>query len=488
MAPEDICKTAIITPFGMFEFLRLPFVLRNAGNTFQRLMDSILGDLPFCFTYVDDILVFSNNLEAHVDHLRQVLLLCCQQGLTIGLPKCEFAVPKIEVLGHVLLATGCSPLTKHTAAISEFPPPSDKPALQRFLGMVNFYRKFLHGAAKVLAPLTNALKGPGKSLTWSPDLEAAFRHAKDLLIQVPELIHPRPSAPISLAVDASVSHVGSVLQQRVDDARFPLAFFSKKLSDAEKKYSAFDRELLAAYSSIRHFRFMLEGREFLLFTDHKPLTSALFRISPPWTARQQRHLTYIAEFTNSIVHVPGLENSVADALSCPFSSKNAPPSSKSAPPSSKCPPPSSKCPLSSFFPSPKRPLPPDVVHSEVSEVSEVLVLPDAPSSSKPASTSYKSISASCKPVLDSSPPNTQDFSIPNFDFSMISSSQQSCPSMTPMKNSPSLSVISVPHNSGSLLCDNSTGTLRPLVPEVLQRSLFQLFIMFLILVLELHDD
>ena len=108
MADEDICKTAIITPFGMFEFLRLPFGLRNAGNTFQRIMDSILGNLPYCFTYVDDILVFSTSLEQHVDHLRQVLLLCRQHRLTISLPKCEFAVPKIEFLGHVLSASGCS--------------------------------------------------------------------------------------------------------------------------------------------------------------------------------------------------------------------------------------------------------------------------------------------------------------------------------------------------------------------------------------------
>ncbi len=92
MAEEDICKTAIITPFGMFEFLRLPFGLRNAGNTFQRMMDSILGDLPYCFTYIDDILIFSSSLEEHVDHLRQVLLLCRHHGLTIGLPKCELEI------------------------------------------------------------------------------------------------------------------------------------------------------------------------------------------------------------------------------------------------------------------------------------------------------------------------------------------------------------------------------------------------------------
>ena len=104
MAEEDICKTAIITPFGMFEFLRLPFGLRNTGNTFQRMMDSILGNLPYCFTYVDDILIFSSSLEQHVDHLREVLLLCRQHGLTIGLPKCEFAVPKISfwVISYLL--------------------------------------------------------------------------------------------------------------------------------------------------------------------------------------------------------------------------------------------------------------------------------------------------------------------------------------------------------------------------------------------------
>ena len=102
-----------------------------------------------------------------------------------------------------------------------------------------------------------------------------------------------------------------------------MAFFSKKLFSAESKYSAFNRELLAAYSAFRHFRFLLEGRGFTLFTDHKPLTHALFRSSPPWSARQQRHLAYISEFTSDIVHVPGSENSGADALSRPYSPPSA---------------------------------------------------------------------------------------------------------------------------------------------------------------------
>ena len=118
VSPEDIQKTAIITLFGMFEFLRMPYGLPNVGDTFQRLMDQVLGDLPFYFVYVNNILIFSRDLSSHVDHLWKVFLLCRQRGLTIGLPKCKFAVSKIEFLGTPLSATGCLPLTKHSPAIS----------------------------------------------------------------------------------------------------------------------------------------------------------------------------------------------------------------------------------------------------------------------------------------------------------------------------------------------------------------------------------
>ena len=205
VAQEDLEKTAIITPFGMFEFLVMPFGLRNAGNTFQRLMDQILGDLPYCFVYVDEILVFSKDLSSHLQHL-----LCREYGLTIGLPKCQFAVKEIEFLGHRLTSTGCSPLLKHSATISAFPQPTDKPSLQRFLGMVNFYRKFIPSAARVLAFLTDALKGPGKTISWTPLMSSAFSRAKQLLSSIPELVHPQCNAPISIAVDASDSHIGAL--------------------------------------------------------------------------------------------------------------------------------------------------------------------------------------------------------------------------------------------------------------------------------------
>ena len=440
---DDIQKTAIITPFGMYEFLVMPFGLRNAGNTFQRLMDQIFGDLPYCFVYVDDILIFSKDLTSHVDHLREVLLLCRDHGLTISLNKCEFAVPTLEFLGHNLSASGCSPLSKHTDAISAFPPPSDKPGLMRFLGMMNFYRKFIRGAAKVLAPLTDALKGPGKTLTWSSALDSAFNKAKRLLSAVPELVHPQPNAPVSLAVDASDSHVGAVMQQFQRGTWAPLAFFSKKLSDAEKKYSAFDRELLAAYQALRHFRFFLEGKDFSIFTDHKPLTHALLRVSPPWSARQQRHLSYLAEFTSSVIHIPGAENVVADALSRPsppFSTPSAPVQVQETLPSA----------LKadgildrSLFSPPSAP---------------VQVQGTLPSALK------------ADGILERPPFVLSIFS--SFDVSKLPALQSTCPSTLEMKSSASLNIVSVPLNNQELLCDNSTGSLRPLVPVELRREVF----------------
>ena len=156
--------------------------------------------------------------------------------------------------------------------------------------MINFCRKFLHGAARVIAPLTDALKGPGKAISWSQLMDSAFRKAKKLLLSVPELVHPQSNASISLTVDAPDSHIRAVLLDRFWS---PLAFISKKLFDTEKKYSAFDRELLAAYACLRHFGYMLEGREFTVFMDHKPLTHALLRSSPLWSARRQHHFSYL---------------------------------------------------------------------------------------------------------------------------------------------------------------------------------------------------
>ena len=184
--------------------------------------------------------------------------------------------------------------------------------------MVNFYRRFLPHVAATLFPLTEALKG-GRSvaLIWTPECESAFNSAKNALATAAELSHPVSGAPLSLSTDASSTHVGAALHQVVGGVFQPLSFFSAKLKEPETRYSTFDRELLAIFSALRHFRFTVEGRPVTVYTDHLPLITALGRVRPPWSQRQQRQLSYISEFDVTLTHVPGKSNVTADALSRP---------------------------------------------------------------------------------------------------------------------------------------------------------------------------
>jgi len=316
MSEDDIRKTAVITPFGLWEFCRMPFGLRNSGCTFQRMMDEILGDLPFCFIYVDDLLVASKDDAEHRRHLETIFRRLQEAGLVINPEKCEFGRSSVEFLGHRVTSDGVSPLPEKVSAICDMPPPQDVKALQRFLGMLNFYRRFLPSLAKTIAPLTD-LTSPSRDFEWGPEQDVAFQEAKKALAAATTLAHPLADAVLSLAVDASATHVGAVLHQKDKDALQPLAFYSRRLSGAELNYSAFDRELLAVYSAIRHFRFLLEAREFTIWTDHKPLVDAIRKKSPPWTPRQQRHLAYVSEFSTDIRHIAGVDNVVADCLSRP---------------------------------------------------------------------------------------------------------------------------------------------------------------------------
>ena len=145
VAKGDIPKTAVITPFGLFEWIRMPFGLRNAGCTFQRMMDQILGDIPHCFVYVDDLLIASPGAESHLHHVCQVFDCLRLHGLSINPAKCEFAKPEVEYRGMRVSSKGCFPLQKHTEVISTVPRPVDKKGLQRFLGILNFYRRFIKG-------------------------------------------------------------------------------------------------------------------------------------------------------------------------------------------------------------------------------------------------------------------------------------------------------------------------------------------------------
>ena len=227
-------------------------------------------------------------------------------------------VPCLDFLGHRVDAQGISPLDEKVRDIRDFPRPTSQRKLREFLGLINFYHRFIPNCAAVLVPLNSMLSPPKKGrqeLDWDGKSTAAFVASKEPLATATLLVHPKPHAPTCIMADASDCAVGAVLQQPIGDGWHPIAYFSRKLRPPETRYSTFDRELLAVYLAIKHFRHFVEGREFYVLTDHKPLTFALSTNSDKYTPRQVRHLDYISQFTGDIRHVKGMDNTVADALS-----------------------------------------------------------------------------------------------------------------------------------------------------------------------------
>ena len=193
MEPEDIPKTAITTPFGLFEFQRMPFGLRNAAQTFQRFIDEALHGLDFCFGYIDDILIASRTPEEHLQHLRAVLERLEQHGIIINVAKSVFGASSLKFLGHLVDSSGIRPLEKKVQAIRDFPLPTSHRKLREFLGLINFYCRFVPHCASIVHPLNALLKGsnrPSDTLVWNDAATEAFAQVKDALASATLLIHP----------------------------------------------------------------------------------------------------------------------------------------------------------------------------------------------------------------------------------------------------------------------------------------------------------
>ncbi|GFY09708.1 hypothetical protein TNCV_3696701 [Trichonephila clavipes] len=327
--PDDVHKSAIITPFGLFESTRMQFGLCNAAATFQRFIDEVLRNLPFVFAFVDDILVASSSPEEHLQHLQILFTRLQQYGLSLKPSKCIFGVTTIKFLGFKVSESGIEPLSDRVDCILNFPQPTTLTQLRRFLGLFNFYRRFVPKAAHLLAPLNKFLEGvknfkkskkvPCKklrdSIQWTEEAEQAFNDAKNALADATLLRHPIPGAKLSLWTDASDKAVGGSLMQLCQNNWEPVAFLSVKLSKSQQKWSTYDRELLAIYISVKRFRHMLEGRDFIIYTDQKPLMYAFMQNPDKCSPRQWRHLDFISQFSTDVRHINGTRNAVADALS-----------------------------------------------------------------------------------------------------------------------------------------------------------------------------
>ena len=319
---EDKCKTAITTPFGLYEFNVMSFGLRNAPATFQRFVHNVFRGFDFIFSYLDDNLIASETLEEHKQQLKSVFDRLAHYGLRINLSKSIFCVQELEFLGYQISPGGIKPLPSKVKALSEYKLPETLHQLRTFLGFINFYRSFMPNAAKNQSILHDYLKGAKKKdsrkVPWTESGKKQFELCKSDLLECTMLANFNPDLQLALFCDASDIAIGSVLQQKDGNNWQPLAFYSKKLNTAQQNYSTYDKELLGIYLSVKHFQHLLEARQFIIFTDHKPLTYALSRKAPKkdtTVPRQIRYLHYISQFCTDIRHVSGKDNIIADTLS-----------------------------------------------------------------------------------------------------------------------------------------------------------------------------
>lgn len=315
VADVDIKKTAVITPFGLFESLRMPFGLRNAPQSFQRFMDKTLNGLPRVFCYVDDILIASSSKDQHLQDLKSLFDRLNKYRLHINAEKTELGKANLTFLGHFISSKGISPPKERIEAIKAFEKPTSKKQLQRFIGMVNFYHRFYPKMAERLSPLYEILKTDSKSITWTEAASKAFQQLKDDLHTHIVLQFPSPRGDVRVCTDASGIAVGGTIEQQLDDGSWvPLGLYSKKLSKSQVNYSTFDRELLAIKLVIKHFEHFLVGQQFHVLTDHKPLLHVM-KSQASRSPLQSRCLSYISQFTTDIRYISGENNVVADALS-----------------------------------------------------------------------------------------------------------------------------------------------------------------------------
>ena len=323
----DEWKTAFNTPNGHYEYLVMPFGLANAPAVFQAFVNDVLRDLigHSVFVYLDDILIFSKDREQHQRVVRQVLQRLLKQGLYVKADKCVFHTESISFLGFIITKGDLQMDPAKVSAVVEWPRPASVKQLQRFLGFANFYRRFIRGFSALAAPLTALTKGTLPSFVWSEAAEGSFADLKRRFTSAPVLVHPDAEAPFIVEVDASEGAVGAVLSQRSrgDNKVHPCAFFSRRLSPAERNYDVGNRELLGVKLALEEWRQWLEGamHPFVVWTDHKNL--AYIQGAKRLNSRQARWALFFTRFNFTILFRPGSKNIKPDALSRLFDPPDA---------------------------------------------------------------------------------------------------------------------------------------------------------------------
>ena len=317
--PEHEELTTFRTRYGAYKYKVMPFGLTNGPATFQRFINNtLMGYLDdFCSAYIDDILIFSNNLREHKEHVRKVLERLREAGLQADIDKCEFHVTSTKFLGFIIGTDGVAVDPKKIEVVRDWEKPTTVKGVQSFLGFCNFYRRFVREYGRVARPLS-ALTRKGAPFDWNADCQHAFEELKNRLLNAPVLAHFSHDKPTRLETDASQGVVAGVLTQQQEDGEWhPVAFFSETMQGAEHNYHIHDKELLAVIRALQCWRAELVGLQadepFLIITDHEALK--YFSTKRLLNARQAGWAELLAQYHFQITYRPGKENAAADALS-----------------------------------------------------------------------------------------------------------------------------------------------------------------------------
>lgn len=317
--PETKHKSAFITHEGVYEWNRMPFGLKNAPMSFQMLMSQVLRGLHWkiVLCYIDDLVILSKSFKEHLEHLHLVFTRLREANLTLHPEKCHFGLERVMFLGHILSKDGVSVDTAKTDKVRNFPIPKSQTELKSYLGLCNYYRRFVKGFANIASPLNNLLKGNKKGKfkpgDWTEDCQNAFETLKTALTTAPVLGFPNMNKDFYLSADASGTALGYVLGQKDHGKENVIAYGGRALSKHERNWSVTDQECLAIIEGIKAFGQYLSHRKFTIYTDHKAL-SYLRSIKDP-KGRIARWIMFLENYDYEVIYRPGTQNGAADGVS-----------------------------------------------------------------------------------------------------------------------------------------------------------------------------
>lgn len=315
---SDRHKTSFVTQEGHFQWNCLPFGLKTSPAIFQRIMSNIIRKhnlSGFTVSYIDDILVFSKTFLEHIEHLKKLFQAIKNEGFRLKFMKCKLAEDSVKYLGHIIQNNAVRPMKDNLISIKNFPVPKTQKNVRQFLGKINFYHKYVPNIASTLDPLHNLLKkGQPHTVIWTTKCQESFDALKKVLCTQPVLTIFDPNLPIHIYTDASILGVGAVMKQpQQNKEEKPVAYFSKKLNESQKKKKAIYLECLAIKECVKYWHEKLIDRKFTVFSDHKPLQNMNIKSR---TDEELGDLTYyLSQYNFEVIYSPGKDNLEVDCLS-----------------------------------------------------------------------------------------------------------------------------------------------------------------------------